>query len=130
MEAGVETAPVLSVTVNVTAALPLKSAAGWKSRPVACAAVMVCPASTSVPSASDSELPEGMLTMVTLVTVPSTSVPPSDSGKVLSSRPPAVPAVATGASLTGVRLMSVVPEALAPPSLTVKPKLPTGEVPL
>ena len=71
----------------------------------------------------------GRLPTRTTAIVPSTSVPPSDRPIRPSSRPEALPAVASGASFTAVRLICVPPDALALPLDTVKVNPPTGAVP-
>ena len=62
---------------------------------------------------------EGSCWIVTPAIGLSTSLPDSDTGIVVSSRPLVAPAVATGASLTGVMLKPTLPTAVVAPTVAL-----------
>ena len=95
-----EVAPPSSVTVKSMCAGPLKSGAGRNSSVSPWAGVSTWPATTGVVPLASSSVPlDGRATTVTPVMTPSRSVPRSEIGRVLSSRPLALPGVATGGAL-------------------------------
>ncbi len=118
--AGAETPPSLSVTVKVNDVLPFQWAFGRKTRLAACAAVSTVPAATGASVSPRSSAPlAGAVRSVTLVTLPSMSVPASETSSRMSS-PPLLPlSMASGRSLTAVTAMRVPPSALPVPLLTL-----------
>ena len=118
--AGAETAPSLSVTVKVNEVLPFQFGFGRKTRVAACAGVSSAPTATGASVSRSSSVPlAGGVATLTLATVPSMSVPVSDTSSRMSSAPLWLPSMASGASLTGVTAIRVPPLALSMPLLTL-----------
>ena len=121
---GGDTSPSLSVTVNTRFTVPWKLGAGTNTRLAASAGVSGAPALTGVlPSGRNSVPLPGRLVRVNEATLPSTSLPSSDTGSGVSSGPLAAAGAATGASLTLITLIVTVAGSDARPSLSVTKKV-------
>ena len=121
---GDEGKPSLSVTVNTRFTVPWKLAAGTNTRFAAAVGVSGAPATTGVvPSGRNSVPLVGNVVMVADTTVPSTSVPNSDTASGVSSGPLDAAGAATGGSLTLMTLIVTVAGSDARPSLSVTKKV-------
>ena len=118
-----EMLPSLSVTVKAMLTVPLKFSAGLNTSVAACAAVIGVPATTGVTPSARYSTPcaaLGKLVMVTLVTVPSVSVPLKATAIGVSSAPLEVLGVATGGSCTLVTVIATASVSLSGvPALSV-----------